>query len=435
MSASTAGSVGVPTEPLPISPHPVAWKDMIHSLRFPGYRRYAVGLVSASTASWMARIAIDWLALEISGSATFLGVVLATQLVPPMVLGVWGGVLSDRVSPRAAVIVTQLLFAVCFGVLAIATLLGAVSVPLILVMSAIIGAVGCVDGPSRARLTAQAVSLTALPNAISLNAVIPQIGGIAGAALAGLTIASIGTGGALVGATLGLLLGAISVLTIHPSHVGVGSTVTATRGTATEALRYAARKPTILLPLVMVGTLSLSALTASPLLAWMAETGFQSGASGYSLYSMAIAVGALIGSIVSTRRRRFSVTANAVLLGLAGIMWMVCAGLPWVGAFLAGLVASGVLRMIFLVANDTLTQLSANPTIRGRIVGLYLAIATGGQAIGSIGLGWLVTSFGGSVAFLVTGAVPVIVAIAVAIIARRRAQDDRARAERARRPL
>jgi predicted MFS family arabinose efflux permease len=425
------GSVGVPTEPLPISPHPVAWKDMIHSLRFPGYRRYAVGLVGTSTASWMARIAIDWLALEISGSPTFLGVVLATQLVPPMVLGVWGGVVSDRVSPRGAVIVTQLLFAVCFGVLAVAALLGAVSVALVLVMSAIIGAVGCVDGPSRARLTAQAVSLTALPNAISLNAVIPQIGGITGAALAGLAIASIGTGGALVGATLGLLLGALSVLTIHPSHVGIGSTVTATRGTAAEALRYAARKPTILLPLVMLGTLSLSALTASPLLAWMAETGFESGASGYSLYSMAIAVGALIGSIISTRRRRFSIVANAVLLGLAGVMWMACSALPWVGAFLVGLVASGVLRMIFLVANDTLTQLSANPTIRGRIVGLYLAIATGGQAIGSIVLGWLVSTYGGSVAFLATGALPLLVAIVVVIVAVRRARAAEAAARAA----
>jgi predicted MFS family arabinose efflux permease len=298
-------------------------------------------------------------------------------------------------------------------------------------MSAIIGAVGCVDGPSRARLTAQAVSLTALPNAISLNAVIPQIGGITGAALAGLAIASIGTGGALVGATLGLLLGALSVLTIHPSHVGIGSTVTATRGTAAEALRYAARKPTILLPLVMVGTLSLSALTASPLLAWMAETGFESGASGYSLYSMAIAVGALIGSIISTRRRRFSIVANAVLLGLAGVMWMACSALPWVGAFLVGLVASGVLRMIFLVANDTLTQLSANPTIRGRIVGLYLAIATGGQAIGSIVLGWLVSTYGGSVAFLATGALPLLVAIVVVIVAVRRARAAEAAARAA----
>jgi predicted MFS family arabinose efflux permease len=415
---SAVGPVGAPTEPLPITPHPIPWKDMVHALRFPGYRRYAIGLTFSGVGSWVARIAIDWLALESSGSTGFLGVVLAIQLVPQMILGVWGGVVADRVSPRAAVILTQLFFALTFVGLGVAALTATASVPLILVISAFIGLAGCVDGPARARLTAQSVSWSALPNAISLNAVIPQIGGIVGAALAGVAIATIGTGGALLAAGLGQIIGAITVMLIHPAHVGAGGVLTATRGTAAEAVRYAARKPAILVSLLMIATLSLSALASSPLLAWMAESAFDAGSSGYSLYSMVVAVGALAGSILSARRRRFSITSNALLLGGSGIVWMLCGATTSWGVFVVSLVASGFLRMLFLVANDTLTQLSSNPAIRGRIVGLYLAIATGGQAIGSLALGGLVASAGGYVAFLITGAVPLIVAAIIVIVAR-----------------
>lgn len=219
---------------------------------------------------------------------------------------------------------------------------------------------------------------------------------------------------------LGQIIGAITVILIHPAHVGVGGVLTATRGTAAEAVRYATRKPAILFSLVMIATLSLSALASSPLLAWMAETAFDTGSAGYSLYSMLVATGALAGSILSARRRRFSIPANAVLLAGSGAVWMACGATPWMGVFLVALVASGFLRMLFLVANDTLTQLSSNPAIRGRIVGLYLAIATGGQALGSLGLGWLVATAGGYLAFLVTGLVPLVVAVVIAIVALRR---------------
>lgn len=414
------------TAPLPVVSGPFRWRDTLSSLAFSEYRRYALGLLCASTGLWIARIATDWLVLEITGDVALLGVVIAVQLLPPMLLGVWGGVLSDRMPPRTSVVVTQVLFAALFSWLGVLVLTGGVGEHWVFAISVMVGVVSCVDGPSRAVLTSQTVTTTAFPNAISLNAVVPQIGGVVGAGVAGLAISVLDVGWTLTAASAGLLCGALATLLIRPSRLA-GRAVTSmpARGTVREALRYAGRKPAIVLSLIMVGVLAVSGLSASVLFAWMADVKFGTGAAGYSLYMTIGALGALLGGMLSTRRRRFSVRANAVLLGAAGAAWLLCGVAPWAGLFACGLLVASVVRFVFLVANDTLTQLSANPAIRGRVVALYLMTATGAQAIGSVLLGWMVSRWGGEAAFVITGTTPLVAAAVILLLLRRRARRRR----------
>lgn len=419
MPLSVAGTATPETEPLPVISRRIGWRDSLHSFRSREYRWYAAGLLCSSIGVWIARIATDWLVLEITGDVALLGIVIAAQLLPPMLLGAWGGVVSDWIPPRTSVITSQMLFAALFAWMGVLEIIGGVGQSWVLAISVLIGLVSCVDGPSRAVLTHQVVGTGGLPNAISLNAVLPQIAGVLGAALAGVSIATLDIGRTMLVASIGLLVGATATLCIRASRLESRQPVRPQRGQIRLALRYAWRKPAITLSMVMVGVLSVSALSASVLYAWAAESKFDTGAAGYSLFSSVGAAGALVGGLLATRRRAFSISDNAVMLGLSGGVWIAAGFAPWLAVFVCGLLATGVARMLFLVANDTLAQLSANTAIRGRIVALYLMTVTGGQVVGSVLLGWLVATYGGEAAFLVTGLAPMVSAVAIIVIVKR----------------
>lgn len=403
------------TAPMPIIGGPRRWQDTLESLSHSEYRRYALGLLCSSAGLWIARIATDWLVLEMTGSVALLGIVIAVQLVPPVILGALGGVVSDWMSARAAVVSTQLLFAALYIVLGCIVLNGDVAPFWVFAISAGVGIVSCLDGPSRAVLTSQTVTVRAFPNAISINAVIPQIGGIVGAMLAGVAIMAFDIGLTMIVAAIGLTVGAIATFLIRSSRLvpRPPGPRAVQRGQIREAIRYVRRKPEILMSIVMLGVLSLSGLSASVLLAWMADTKYETGATGYSLYTTAASVGALVGGLLSTSRRRFTVRGNALALAVSAIPWLLCGLTTWPAVFLVAIAAASLARLLFLIGNDTLTQLSTNLGIRGRVVSLYLMVATAGQVIASVILGWIVTAWGGDVAFLVTGGFTLVTAAIV----------------------
>ncbi|PDQ36156.1 MAG: hypothetical protein B5766_03215 [Candidatus Lumbricidophila eiseniae] len=410
------GEVFLPeTAPFPVVSSRIRWRDTLLSLRSREYQWYAAGLVFASIGGWFARIATDWLVLELTHDVAMVGLVIAVQLLPPTVFGAWGGVISDWIAPKTMLVLTQLAFAVLYVWLGLLVGTGSAEKFWILVISVLIGFVSCIEGPSRAVLTYQAVGVRMLPNAISLNAVLPQLGGILGTVFVGVVMSVFGIKAAVFVAALCLLVSAVSVARIHTARLEVRPNTKPGMGHIRDALRYVIRKPSIVLSLLMISVLSVSGLQASVLNAWMADSKFHTGAAGYSLFATLGTIGALIGGVLSARRRRISVFDNAVMLGVSGLIWLSCGLTPWLAPFLGGLLISGVLRMLFLVGNDTLTQLSSNAAIRGRIVALYLTVVTGGQVLGSVLMGWMVSELGADVTFVITGVVPLVVAVAICL--------------------
>jgi MFS family permease len=90
--------------------------------------------------------------------------------------------------------------------------------------------------------------------------------------------------------------------------------------------------------------------------------------------------------------------------------------------FLAGIVGLGVARLLFATGAESMVQLSTNPSIRGRVMAIYLVILMGGQAAGGVIVGWIAEELGMHAAFAVAGGVPLLAAIVVASILARRHQ-------------
>src|ERR1700755_2676154 len=84
------------TAPIPVLESRPTWRDTIVALRAHNYRLYVLSQLFANTGGWMARIAVDWLVLELTGNVALVGLTVTLQFAPTLLLGAWAGVLSDR---------------------------------------------------------------------------------------------------------------------------------------------------------------------------------------------------------------------------------------------------------------------------------------------------------------------------------------------------
>ena len=183
------------------------------------------------------------------------------------------------------------------------------------------------------------------------------------------------------------------------------------------------RKPTILWPMVLLAFVATFGMTLPVLFtAAASESGFGTGSEGYGLYTSLAAVGAIGGAVLSTRRRSVRLRSIAVLTAAYGLAIVVGGLLPVYGVFLAGIVGLGVARLLFATGAESMVQLSTNPSIRGRVMAIYLVLLMGGQAAGGVIVGGIAEELGMHAAFAVAGGVPLVAAIVVASILARRHQ-------------
>lgn len=413
---SPAGEYPIVTEPIPVFDHRPTMRESFAALALYNYRLYLGALMLGSTGAWMARVAIDWLVLELTGDVTLVGVAVALQFAPTLLLGAWAGVLSDRLPRRSVLLTTQIVATVANGVLAALVLGGVVQLWQVLLIAGLTGVAGAIEGPSRSAFVSEMVGTARLRGAISLNATTFHLGGLLGPAISGVLIASLGSGWSIAinAATTAIAVVAIALMRGHelvPTPKQPRS-----RGQIREALRYAWRKPAIRWSLVLLASVSVFGMNLPVLLAAAADGTYGTGATGYGLYNSLCAGGAFLGALLSSRRRSLRLRDVVGFGALYGAVTMLAGWEGWYPVFLSALVGIGLTRLLFAMSAEALTQLSTNPAIRGRIVSFYIMVLMGGQAAGGILMGWIAENLGGQVAFLVAGAVPLLTAAVLAVV-------------------
>ena len=100
-----------------------ALRRMFSSLRVPNYRLYFAGQAISLSGTWMQSVAQGWLVLDLTGSGTAIGLVLALQFLPVLLLGPLGGVLADRIDKRRLLLATQIAAALLAATLGLLVLL------------------------------------------------------------------------------------------------------------------------------------------------------------------------------------------------------------------------------------------------------------------------------------------------------------------------
>lgn len=403
---------GTVTEPIPQLTVRPRWRDTFTALRAYNYRLYVVSMLFANVGGWMARIAIDWLVLELTGDVALVGLAVTLQFAPTLLIGPWAGVISDRFPRHRTLLMTQSVGTVANATLAALVLTGAVQAWMVFLVAAITGCSMAIDGPSRSAFVSEMVGTHRLRNAISLNATIFHFSGFIGPAISGALIVVVGSGWSIgINATTSAI--AVCCLALMRRHELVRIAAPARRagGQIREALRYVVRKPTIVWPLVMLAAVAIFGMNLPVLFTASADHVYGTGAAGYGLYSSLAAAGAFIGAILSARRRTLRLRTIVLATVVYGAITLFAGLAPVYPLFLGALVGIGITRLTFATSAESMTQLSTNLAIRGRVMSFYLMTVTGGQAIGGVLIGAIAQNLGARTAFMVAGGVPMLVGI------------------------
>jgi MFS family permease len=399
---------------------------LFRSLKSPNYRLWAGGALVSNIGTWMQRMAQDWLVLTqlTHHSASAVGWVMALQFGPQLLFLPWTGFAADHFNQRKLLMATQAALGVFALVLGLLTVTGVVQLWEVYLLAFLSGSAAAFDAPVRQTFVAELVGDEDLPNAIALNSTTFNAARMVGPAVAGLTIAAIGTGWAFVinGASFGAVL--VSLALLRVSELRSRARVPRAKGSFLEGFRYVWERPdlkTILVMLFLIGTFGLN----FPIfISTMAVRVFHADARGFGLLSSIMAVGTLSGALIAAGRDR--VGFGSLLLGAAvfGLGCTLAAVAPGYWLFAGALVVIGVSALTFTNGTNSLMQLSTAPAMRGRVMALRIAIALGGTPIGAPIVGWVADHFGPRWSLGVGAASGfAAAAVALAFLARSRARD------------
>lgn len=404
------------TAPIPVLLQRPRWRDTFSSLRIHNYRLYVISQAISNTSGWAMRIAIDWLVFELTASVTLVGITVALQFGPMLFLGPLGGVIADRYPKRRLLVATQSINALACATLAVLTIASIVTVWEVFATALIMGCTAVVDSPARSVFVNEMVGHDRLGNAISINASIFHLGGLVGPAVSGILIAIVGAGWSIAANGLAACVVVVTLLSMRTAELLPSLVATRSKGQIREGLRYALSKPTIFWPIVMLAFVAMFGMNLPVMLVAFADHVYGSGAAGYGLYSSAAALGALAGSIASTRRLSYRLRSIMFAAGCFGLTIAASGIAPVVGVFLLCLAGIGFTRLLFATAAESIVQMSSNRIIRGRVMAIYAMVVLGGQAIGGPLMGWLAELWGVRNAMVFSGLVPTVAAIVIAIL-------------------
>ncbi|MFF4598899.1 MFS transporter [Amycolatopsis sp. NPDC001319] len=171
--------------------------SLLEPLRGRSFRALATGRTLATFANAVAPVALAFAVLDLTGSAVDLGLVVGVRSVANIALLLFGGVLADRL-PRSVIMQgTEVAAGVTQGVLAVSVLCGFASIPFLVGLSAVNGAVAAISLPAAAAITPQTVSRDQLGQANALLRMLTNTGSAAGAGVAGIVVAVAGSGWAV----------------------------------------------------------------------------------------------------------------------------------------------------------------------------------------------------------------------------------------------
>jgi MFS family permease len=364
------------------------------ALAIPNYRRYIAGQSISLIGTWMQMAAQSWLVLTLTGSATTLGVIVALQTLPVLLLGPYGGVIADRVDKRRLMVALQIAMGVQALVLGVLTVTGAVRLWEIGALAALLGLNNAFENPARQSFMLEMVGAESLRNAVSLNSVLVNVARVIGPAVAGVLIATVGEGVCFLVNAASFVAVVASLTTLDRSAIFPSTPSGREPGQLREGLRYVRRTPELGVPLLMMALAGCLAYEFQVTLPVMARQGLHAGATGYGFMTAAMGVGAVVGGLFVAAKGRTGLPTLVAAATAFGVV-LVFAGLaPSLPVELFALALAGGASISFMATGNSTLQLNAAPTMRGRVMSLWFVAFQGSTPIGGPIVGWVMAQAG-----------------------------------------
>jgi MFS family permease len=382
------------------------------SMSVRNYRLYFAGQLISTTGTWMQSIAQAWLVLQITGSGVALGLTVALQFTPVLLVGAWGGLVADRVDKRRLLIGTQAAAGVLALLLGAVTVLGVVQLWMIFVLALGLGAVNALDNPARRAFVVEMVGTEHVSNAVSLSSAMFMAARVIGPAIAGLVIAGLGVSWCFFANGVSYSAAVLAFVAMRQNEFFAVEPVPKRKGQLREGLRYAWSTPALRLVLVLTAVIGTLAFNFQVVLPLLAKETFSGGAETLGVLYAFMSIGSVIGALISAHEaqatRRF-VLGAALAFGAALV---VAAFAPTLGLELLVLVPVGAAGIAFTAMSNGVIQTECAPEMRGRVAALFTVAFLGSTPIGGPIIGWVSQQVGPRAGLWVGGVATLAVTVA-----------------------
>lgn len=396
--------------------------DRLAAFQHPNFRRYFAGQLISNIGSWLQAFAVTWLVLDLTGRSDRLGIAVALQFLPLLLLGAPAGVLADRIDNRWLLLVTSALsagLAVAFGLVVSA---GHTDLRLIYGLTLLSGLVLALERPAMQALLYQLVGSEALPSAVAANSTIVSMSRLVGPALGGAMVAVTGIASCFYANAMSyaaVFVALASITRLVPRRLGSRSS-----GGLRAAMSYVRQRPDVRRPLVVMAVVGLVVLNFQTTFPSMVRFGFDRGAGAVGMAMSVSAIGSILGGwyaagITPNPRR----TLPLVLTGF-GVVLVLLAAAPTYLAFVALSVPVGFVSASFQSIDTVAVQQATDPSMQGRVMALHQMAWFGSTPVGALAMGWVIQTTSPRVPFALGSVAALGCAAALTRAANRRTSDD-----------
>ncbi len=386
--------------------------DITPLRRYRHFRRLWAGQMVSGLGSQLTLVAVSFQAYALTRSTFVVGLIGVAQLVPLLAGALWGGALADAMDRKRVLILTQVAMASGVGGLVVNASLSHPRIwPLFVCTAANAGFQG-VDWPARRAALPMLVETPDVTAAIALQTTIQQLALVAGPALAGVLIATIGLS-AVYGIDVTTFAVSLLAAVLLPALVPSGGGTPMGFRSMAEGFRHL-RTERLLSATYLI---DLNAMIFGMPRAVFPALGvglFRGGAGVVGLLYAAPGAGALLGSLVTgwcsrVHHQGRAIAACVVIWGMTIALFGVVPAL-WIGLILLAL--AGAADVVSAVFRQAVQQRAVPEHLQGRLSGTFFAVVAGGPRLGDAETG-VAAAIGGPQFAVWSGGLACVVGVAV----------------------
>jgi len=354
------------------------------------YRIYTIGAIPSLLGTWVQRMAVGWLAWELTGSGAWLGLIAFADLAPAVLSAPIAGAFADRVNRLKVVRLVQYMSLIQAAMLATLTLSGVMTIELLFVLALIQGIVQGIHQPFRHALLGTIVTRTEMTPAIGINSTIWNSSRLIGPAISAVVILHLGVGTTFLINAFSYVPMLISLYLITAKHKPVApKSLSQVPAEILEGIRYATGHQFIGTVMFLLLIFSFFGRATQELLPGFTGAVFNVGADGLAMLTGAAGLGSLFSGVWLSRRGTLTGLSDVLILMVALIaatqLAFVATDIFWVSV--AVFVGWGFVLNGAGIICQSLVQATVPDTIRGRVVSLYGMLWLGTPALGAFAMG------------------------------------------------
>lgn len=358
------------------------------------HRNFALfmwGMTPSLVTLWMQRLAVGWLAWNLTHSPTWLGLIAFADLFPTMVLSPFAGAMMDRINPLKPNLWTQVIILIQAVALCILTYSDLITIEILFALGFMLGINQPFMTMARHTVIPMLVPRHALGSAIAIDSVLYNAARFIGPAIAGVVIlAGVGWVFAINALAYAGFIVALLFIDAKPPERD-RSARRSLMADIREGWHYTAAHPGIGPLLVLLVVSSIASRPVADLLPGFADAVFDRGPVGLSLLAAAMGIGAMAAAFWLAQR---GAVAGLTAIAVLGTLAMAAA----LGAFtlsdnlwvaLPFLVLVGVAMNLTSTSTQTLIQSAVDGAMRGRVMSFFTMVYRGAPALGALFMGWV----------------------------------------------